>query len=89
MLKKFIFFCLINLSVIHAISQNVEPGGGSGGTGPGGNLDPGTGNEVPTSGWVPIDGGIVALLAAGVGYGAKKAYDYRSKRQKKSTNTLD
>jgi hypothetical protein len=40
-------------------------------------------------GWVPIDGGIAALLAVGIGYGAKKAYDYRSKRQANSSNKMD
>lgn len=29
---------------------------------------------------VPLDGGLSALLAAGIGYGAKKAYDVRKKR---------
>lgn len=28
-------------------------------------------------GEVPVDGGLVFLLAAGVSYGAKKAYDFR------------
>ena len=50
-----------------------------------GDLDPG---GTPT-GWVPIDGGIAALLAVGVGYGAKKAYEYRSKRQTNSSNKMD
>ncbi len=40
-------------------------------------------------GWVPIDGGIAALLVAGLGYGAKKAYEYRSKRQTNSSNKMD
>lgn len=26
---------------------------------------------------VPVDGGLAFLLAAGVGYGAKKAYDFK------------
>ena len=33
-------------------------------------------------GGVPIDGGLALLLAAGAGYGAKKAYDYRKKNKK-------
>lgn len=28
-------------------------------------------------GIIPVDGGLVFLLAAGVSYGAKKAYDFR------------
>ncbi|MBS1749102.1 MAG: hypothetical protein JST63_04315 [Bacteroidetes bacterium] len=30
---------------------------------------------------VPIDGGVSLLIAAGVAYGAKKAYDKRKKEQ--------
>lgn len=30
---------------------------------------------------VPIDGGVSLLIAAGVAYGAKKAYDKRKKNQ--------
>lgn len=31
----------------------------------------------------PIDGGLSLLIAAGVGYGAKKAYDKRKKNEEK------
>jgi hypothetical protein len=41
-------------------------------------LDPGG----PQSGGVPVDGGLAILLATGVGYGAKKAYDYRKNKVK-------
>jgi hypothetical protein len=41
-------------------------------------LDPGG----PQSGAVPVDGGLAILLATGVGYGAKKAYDYRKNKVK-------
>ena len=30
---------------------------------------------------VPIDGGVILLVAAGVSYGAKKAYDKRKKQK--------
>lgn len=30
-----------------------------------------------TTDMVPVDGGITALLAAGIGYGVKKAYDQK------------
>lgn len=46
---------------------------------PDGNNDPG-GND--PGGGVPVDGGLVFLLAAGAGYGAKKAYDYRKNKVK-------
>jgi hypothetical protein len=37
----------------------------------------------PESGAVPVDGGLALLLATGVGYGAKKAYDYRKSQKEK------
>jgi len=43
--------------------------------------------EVPDPGTdpdIPIDGGLSLLIAAGIGYGAKKAYDKRKKAQKVS-----
>jgi hypothetical protein len=45
--------------------------GGPGG--PGGDPDPGQG--------VPFDGGLSLLIAAGVGYAAKKGYDKRKKNR--------
>jgi hypothetical protein len=33
-------------------------------------------------GGVPLDAGLTALLVAGAGYGAKKAYDYRKNSKK-------
>ncbi|HEX5024052.1 MAG TPA: hypothetical protein VFV68_02220 [Agriterribacter sp.] len=41
--------------------------------------------EVPDPGTdpdIPIDGGLSLLIAAGIGYGAKRAYDKRKKAQK-------
>jgi len=65
----------INLLLIgilfFSISQvNAQPGGPD--------SDPGG----PQSGAVPVDGGLALLLAAGAGYGAKKAYDYRKNKVK-------
>jgi hypothetical protein len=40
--------------------------------------DPGGGGV----GAIPVDGGLAFLLAAGVGYGAKKAYEARKKSDK-------
>ena len=54
-----------------------ETPGGDGG-GPGGLDNPGG----PIGGGVPVDGGLALLLAAGAGYGAKKAYDYRKNKVK-------
>lgn len=34
-------------------------------------------------GLIPIDGGLSFLLAAGIGYGAKKAYDFRKGMKRK------
>jgi hypothetical protein len=47
--------------------------GEEGGGGPGG--DPGGDPDL-----IPIDGGLGFLLAAGVGYGVKKARDFRRKK---------
>ncbi len=33
---------------------------------------------------IPVDGGLTLLLAAGVGYGAKKIRDNRKKQQEKN-----
>ena len=45
---------------------------------------PGTGGldeEVDNTGAVPIDGGLSLVLAAGIGYGAKKIRDYNKKKR--------
>lgn len=67
-MKKFLF---LSLFVIASVIVNAQPGGP-------GNEDPGG----PQSGGVPLDAGLTVLLAAGAGYGAKKAYDYRKKSKK-------
>ena len=45
---------------------------------------PGEGEDVggPQGGGVPVDAGLSFLLASGVAYGAKKAYDYRKNKVK-------
>ena len=73
LINRFLTVVALTLSSFMAYAQ-IDPGGDPGGT---------------PSGWVPIDGGLAALLAAGIGYGAKKAYDYRTKRQKSSSNKMD
>lgn len=35
-------------------------------------------------GLIPVDGGLAFLVAAGLGYGAKKAYDFKRGIQKKN-----
>jgi hypothetical protein len=47
-------------------------------------VDPGPGPDAPTA--VPIDGGLVILLAAGAGYGLKK---YRNNRRKEKEENRD
>ena len=39
-------------------------------------------DENPDGGSVPIDGGLGLILAAAVGYGAKKIRDYRKMKEK-------
>jgi len=63
------------LSALQVNSQPTDPNEGGGGAG-----DPGG----PQSGAVPLDAGLTILLAAGAGYGAKKAYDYRKKKKVES-----
>jgi len=46
---------------------------------------PGSGDGDPTDPDAPIDGGISILLAAGVGYGIKKANDQRKRNKEKAT----
>jgi hypothetical protein len=75
-LKRFLIAIFICFSAILVNAQD-DPGDIGG--------DPGG----TAQGWVPLDGGLAALLAAGVGYGAKKAYDYRTKRQKSSSLKMD
>ncbi len=78
MLKKLVLIAFVTLSINIAMAQGT-PGGGTSG---GGGLEPDPGNgEIPT-GAVPVDGGLVLLLAAGAGFGAKQAYDYRKNKVK-------
>ncbi len=56
----------------------VFAGGGGGHHGGGGNSGNGGGNG---GGGVPLDGGISLLVAAGVGYGAKKMAENKKKNR--------
>jgi hypothetical protein len=42
-------------------------------------LSQGSGAPDPSDAYVPVDGGVSLLLAAGIGYGAKKAINARKK----------
>lgn len=63
----------MSLLMVSILITKAQPGGP-------GEEDPG-GPQGPPGGGVPVDGGLVFLLAAGAGYGAKKAYDYRKKKK--------
>jgi hypothetical protein len=65
-------FLLISLTFI-AINLMAQGPGEEGGGGPGG--DPGGDPDL-----IPVDGGLGFLLAAGVGYGVKKAREYRMRK---------
>ena len=46
--------------------------------------------EVDNTGDVPIDGGLSLVIAAGVGYGAKKIRDYnKKKREEEDLDRMD
>jgi hypothetical protein len=73
-IKRFLLAFVISCSVLFVQAQDPgDPfsGGGSGGGNPGG----------APGGGVPVDGGLSLLLAAGVGYGVRKAY--KAKQVKK------
>ncbi len=62
---RFFLVVVFCLSAAMVFAQNPgDPGGNPGG------------NPI---GAIPVDGGLAFLLAAGVGYGAKKAYDRKKK----------
>lgn len=67
-MKKKILLLVFLLSGLFVTAQDppVDDAGGGPGGDPGGDPD-----------LVPIDGGLVFLLAAGVAYGAKKGMEYK------------
>jgi hypothetical protein len=66
--KRFLIAFLFCFSAVIVKSQDPgDPGSNPGGT--------------PT-GWVPIDTGLAALLSAGIGYGVKKAFDYKKNQRR-------
>ncbi len=67
-LKKLFFVALVAGMPLLGTSQD-----------PNGVPDPGNGGGNPDAGSVPIDGGLSLLLAAGVGYGAKKLRSHNKK----------
>lgn len=74
-IKKIVLAFVISCSVLFVHAQDPgDPFSGGGGN-PGG----------APGGGVPVDGGLGLLLAAGVGYGVRKAYKYR-KHKVKSEN---
>jgi hypothetical protein len=51
-------------------AQTPPPPNGNGG-------NPTQGDNTPVGGGAPIGGGVALLIALGLGYGAKKVYDYK------------
>ncbi len=65
LVKRLLMVFFFCLSAVVVFAQNPgDPGGNPGG------------NPI---GAIPVDGGLAFLLAAGVGYGAKKAHERRRK----------
>jgi len=74
MLKKkvYLLFLFIVFGLgIHVMGQDPQPPGGGGSP-----------TEEPPTGAVPVDGGLSLLLAAGIGYGARKVYRLRTNNRK-------
>ena len=72
-IKKNVLAFVISCSVLFVQAQDpgdLFSGSGSGGGNPGG----------APAGAVPVDGGLSLLLAAGVGYGVRKAYKAKQKK---------
>ena len=69
-LKKLFFVALVAAMPLLGMSQD-----------PSGVPDPGNGGGNPDAGSVPIDGGLSLLLAAGVGYGAKKLRSHNKRKR--------
>jgi len=74
-MRSFILLIVFSLLTVVIYAQPGEPDGG---------FDPGNGEPNTPTGAVPVDGGLGILLAAGIGYGAKKAHAYRKKLKVKS-----
>jgi hypothetical protein len=72
-MRSFILLIVFSLLTVVIYAQPGEPG-----------EDPGNGEPNTPTGAVPVDGGLGILLAAGIGYGAKKAHAYRKKLKVKS-----
>jgi hypothetical protein len=66
-IKRLLLVSAITILSVQAIAQGDPP------PPPPPPVDPGD---------VPVDGGLAFLLAAGVGYGAKKAYDFKKGMRK-------
>lgn len=70
MKKKFIVFLMLIVGIGISSDLKAQPPGGPGGPG-----NPTTDPPCWPPPCVPIDGGLSLLLAAGLAYGGKKAYD--------------
>lgn len=83
-MKRYFFICLSNLLIAFSLTLPLglfAQGGADPGCDPGETLEQCCA-RVPNAPVCPIDGGVVALLAAGVGYGIKRARDSRQKSEK-------
>jgi len=63
---------LIILLTINLSAQTPPP--------PNGGNTPAQGDNTPVGGGAPIGGGLLILVALGAGYGAKKVYDFRTRK---------
>lgn len=72
----FTLFMIVMIMALPMLGNTQPAPGGTGGSG--------TSPDPTTGGSVPIDGGLSLVLAAGVGYGAKKIRDYNKKKREEN-----
>jgi len=70
LIKTIAALIIITLLSINLTAQTPPPPNGNG-------SNPNSGGNTPVGGGASISGGLLILVALGVGYGAKKVYDFR------------
>lgn len=83
--QKIIFILVFSVLLQTYSFSQLSPGGPFGGSGPSGGTDPGVEGDPGDPGDpgqdpdLPLDSNVFFLVAAGVGYGLKKSWDFKQK----------